>query len=143
MEPSILPGQFTLTFSTVTFPNSSFVQGWAPSFKRLTGVQQRQNFWCNEVLLDGRFPAQVWEHTFNIFTEAVSVVEYAQRFTDLESFFFSDPTTLVIQENSVDKIVLGGCYLQPPNLEEPRELLQFRAGFLRIIFLGNSRPVYL
>jgi hypothetical protein len=144
-EPSIIPGQWTLVFSTatVTFPTSSFVQAWTPKFRRLTAVQERQNFWCNDVIIDGRFPAQVWEHEFNIFTEAVSVTEYAQRYTDLQSLFLSDPTTLVIQENAADKIVLGGCYMRPPGLEEPKELLQFRAGFLKIMFLGNKAPEYL
>lgn len=148
-EPSILPGQWTIVFTStgvdtpVSFTNSHFVQGWVPKFQRLTAVQQRQNFWCPEVLLDGRFPAQVWTHEFNVFTEAVSVTEYAQRFTDLQSLFLSDPSTLVIQENGSDKIVLGGCYLQPPDLEEPSEALQFRAGFLKIVFLGNSAPEYL
>jgi len=144
-EPSIIPGQWTIVFSTVnvTFPTSSFVQAWTPKFQRLTGIQQRQNFWCNDVILDGGYPAQVWTHEFKIYTEAVSVTEYAQRFTDLQSLFLSDPTTLIIQEDAVDKIVLGGCYLQPPTPETPSELLQFRAGFLRIVFLGNSAPEYL
>lgn len=147
-EPSIIPGQWTLVYSgtgvssAVSFPTSHFVQGWVPKFRRLTDIQQRQNFWCNDVILDGRFPAQVWEHEFNIFTEAVSVTEFAQRYTDLQSLFFSVASTLVIQENGSNKIILGPCLMQPPALEQPREQLQFRAGFLRIRFLGTTAPEY-
>lgn len=147
-EPSIIPGQWTLVFTStgvptpVSFVQSHFLQGWTSKFQRLTAVQQRQNLWCNEAVLDGRYPAQIWMHEFNVFTEAVSVTEYAQRYTDLQSLFLSDPSTLVIRENGADKIILGGGYFQPPSLEEPRELLQFRAGFLKIMFLGNAAPVY-
>jgi len=144
-------GNYTLVFSGVRIPSSAWipgVNGWVETFQsnpsRLTEIQRRQNFTSSIVLLDGRFPAQVWDHEFVLYTETGSLGQFAELFFKLQDEIRNDPVDLRIEDGDTGNAVFefGPCYINAPaSLEEPTELLMFRAGFIRISFVGNTRPI--
>lgn len=143
-QDPIFAGQQTLIFSGSTLLQSHFIQSMRSSWRRLTAIQRRQNLWAPNVILDGRYPAQVWEHEFLVYTEANSTpLEFAHLFWGMESKVTSTPQLLVLQENGSDRVNFGSCYLEVSNMDEPKELLLYRAGFMKVRFLGNTSPTSL
>jgi len=140
-QDPIFAGQQTLLFNSLSLVQSHFVQSMKTRFRRLTPVQQRQNLWAQSVILDGRYPAQAWEHEFTIYSEVNSnPIQFAHRFWDTETQISSTPLLLVLQENLTDRINFGSCYLDSSQMDKPKELLLYRAGFMKIRFLGNTLP---
>lgn len=140
-QDPIFPGTFTLIFSGTTLIQSHYVQSMKTTFKRLTTVAQRQNLWAPNVILDGRYPAQVWEHNFLLYTEVVSnPIQFAHRFWDTELKIDGSAQLLVMQESLVDRVNFGSVYLDVSSLENPSDLLLYRAGFLRLRFVGTTLP---
>lgn len=135
-------GNYELTFAGTTV--AEFVQSFTSRFRRLNAVQRRQNFWHDTILLDGSYPAQVWDHQFTVYQEAANRNAYATAFFDLEDLIFSDPRTLLI--TAVSTVVaqdwdFGLCYLEAAEPATPTELQLFRAGFITVRFVGNQKPV--
>ena len=141
MQQTVLPGTWTLNFSGSTIIQSSFVQSFRTSFRRAVPVAQRPKLWSPTVILDGNYPAQVWQHDFLLYNEASTPCDFAEEFIDLETKISSFAIPIVLQDNAVDRIDFGSCFLEPPSLAQPQELLLYRAGYIRVRFLGNTRPV--
>lgn len=143
-QDPIFAGSQTLIFSGSTMIQSHFIESMKSSFRRLTPLQRRQNLWAPNVIVDGRYPAQLWTHEFMVYTEVTSNPrQFAHRFFDTEDLIDSDPQLLVLQENLTDRINFGSCYLDSSQMDEPKELLLYRAGFMRIRFLGVTKPTTL
>jgi len=133
-------GNYTLTHSNSMLGN--WVDAFNSKFARLTDIARRQNFWASSVLLDGSFPAQVWDHTFRLYTEAGSLGEFYEKFLRLHDAIGSSPATLVINDGDTVNTVIGFglCYLSGADLEVPENFLLHRAGFITVAFVGNTRP---
>lgn len=150
-ESATTAGNFTLVFSGVRIPSSAWIPGvigWVESFRsnpsRLTPIARRQNFTSSIVILDGRFPAQVWDHEFVLYTETGSLGQFAEVLFRLQDEIRSEPVDLRIEDGDTGNAIFefGACYINAPaSLEEPSDLLMFRAGFIRISFVGNTRPI--
>lgn len=133
----------TLVFSTAVV--GDFVQRFQSSFSRLTPIAERQNFWCNTVILDGRFPAQVWRHEFVLYNEEATRGQLAEWLYNLEALITSDAATLtlissVTTPTGFSQMNYGACYLEDATQEDPRDLGEFWAGYFRLTFVGNTRP---
>lgn len=142
-EAYVPPGTWTLIFSGSTLITSHFVQSWRTQPRRLTPIARRQNLWSSSVIIDGRYPAQIWTHDFLVYTEALTPTAFAQRFVNLEDQFTEAAQQLTLKDNGTDRFDLGSCLLEPPSQDNPRELLLFRAGFLKLRFLGTAKPLLL
>lgn len=143
-------GNYTLIFSGVRIPSSAWISGtngWIQSFKssysRLTDIQRRQNYTSTIVILDGRYPAQVWEHEFVLYTESGSLGQQAEILYKLHDEIdgVSYPLRMEDGDTGTAVIEFGNCLILPASLDEPQELLLHRAGFVRVTFLGNTRPI--
>ena len=83
-----------------------------------------------------------------LYAEAAERAGFINSWYALEDNVFSRPATLTINTSpatisnglGLTSIDFGACYLEPPNLEEPSELILFRAGLLRVTFLGVVKP---
>lgn len=149
-EDATTAGNFTMIFSGVRIPSSAWipgVNGWVQSFnskfERLTEIIRRQNFTSTIVLLDGRFPAQVWEHELVLYTETGSIGQMAEviyKFHD-EIQGLSAPLTINDGDTANAVFEFGNCLILPAEMEQPTELLLYRAGFIRVTFVGNTRPI--
>lgn len=131
--------KYTLVFSGTTL--GDHLHGFHSRFRRATEVRARHCFWDSDVILDGSYPALIWEHTFTLYTESGSVVGFTQEFLNLADHIQGTPLNLKII-TSVGTLVLdfGSCYLQEPDLEKPDMLLFQKAGFVNARFIGNTKP---
>lgn len=143
-------GNFTLVFSGVRIPSSAFLSGttgWVQSFKsryeRLTEIIRRQNFTSTIVINDGRFPAQVWEHEMVLYTETGSLGQQAELIYKFHDEIRGTSVPLRLEDGDTGNAVIefGNCLILPAEMDEPQELLLHRAGFIRVTFLGNTRPI--
>ena len=142
-ELPLSPGDVTLVFSGTTL--GDFAQSMRSEFERLTPVERRQNFWAPSVLLDGRYPAQVWTHEFTIFAEKDSRGLLMEFFFDLEDQIDGDPlpltlTSTVNTQVGFAEIDFGDCYLERASLEEPDNFMEHKAAFFSLSFVGNTKP---
>jgi len=143
LEP-VFAGNMTLVFSTAVV--GDFVQDFRlAQAARLTPIAERQNFWCPDVLLDGRYPAQIFRHEFKVYREEASRGEFVQFGYDLEDLIMSDVATLTLVSSvasvtGFSEISYGGCYLEDFRQEDPTDLGLFRAGYFRLTFVGNVKP---
>jgi len=105
----------------------------------------RHNFWDTTVLLDGSYPALLWEHEFVLYTEGSSLSNFANIFVGLSDRVAAAPTSLKISYVASPTLTLvdfGDCYMQDkPTLIKPDMLLHQEAGFIRVSFLGSTKPV--
>ncbi len=133
-------GNFTLIHSTVMLGN--WIEDFNSSFGRLTPIARRQNFWSSDIILDGRYPAQVWDHTFKLYTEGGSLGELYDKFLDIYDQIHSDPATLTINDGdtATELFQFGACYLEDASLETPEAFLKYNAGLITVTFVGNTRP---
>lgn len=143
-------GNYTLIFSGIRIPSSAWLpgsNGWVQSyvsrFQRLTDINLRQNFTSTIVIQDGRFPAQTWEHEFLIYTDVPSLQTFPEVIYQLHDEISDLPRPLMLNDGDTATTIVsfGDCYIEPASLDEPSELLLFRAGLIRVTFLGNTRPV--
>lgn len=149
-DDAVTAGNYTLVFSGVRIPSSAWipgVNGWVETFtsnyRRLTSINERQNFTAASVILDGRFPAQVWEHEFRLYTETGSLGQFAELVYKFHDEINELPLPLSIHDGDTANSVVdfGNCYIEPVELDEPSELLLHAAGFVRVTFFGTTRPV--
>ena len=129
---------FTLSFSGTSLGDS--VHTLQASFQRLTQVAQRHNFWATNVLLDGGYPALVYEHTFVIYKEAAGRVEYVDYFYDLANQIVADPQELLLKAGGNNVFAFGDCYLANTDQKEPSDLLMLAAGMSQLTFWGTVIP---
>lgn len=136
------PPYYTLVFSGAAV-GDKLVQGYRTTPKRATEINVRQNFWASNVLLDGRYPALWYEHSFLIYEEKAGPHQYAKSWHDKHSTLISTvPLPLIVRHgtSSADIVAFGSCYMQPLEQQQPEELLLYAAGIYRAIFWGTCNP---
>lgn len=129
---------YTLVFSGSTI--GDHIHDLKTTYGRLTEIAQRQNFWASDVILDGRYPALVFEHTFTLYKNSGGAVDYAKMFFALANKIEGDPRSLVAKIKSTTVISFGDCYMEPPEQQEPDSLLLTEAGLFTLKFLGTQIP---
>lgn len=133
-------GNYTLVFS------GTRLGGWVDKFKsdvrRPVDIAERQNFWSSVVILDGSYPAFVWDHEFTLYTESGSLLGYVDKYFDLAAQFFTRTRPLEIRFGDTSSVAVnfGSCYMKPFGQGEPSDLLQHRAGMLQLKFVGTAVP---
>lgn len=135
---SVGPGSWRLSFVNTWFGDS--VVDWTPNYKRQTEINQHQSFRAPYVILDGRYPAPVIQHSFDIYIERETLREYHRNYFSLfATFINTDPSPLNLYETGTGSLYasFGRCYLMPPEFKEPESILHHRAGILRCQFMGT------
>jgi hypothetical protein len=132
----------TLTVSSNIL--GTYVHGFNSGFSRPTPIAVRHNFWDTTVLLDGSYPALLWEHEFVLYTEGGSLGGLAATFLNISDKVVAAAVPLKITYAASPTVTLvdfGSCYLQDkPSLIKPDMLLHQEAGFIRVSFLGSTKP---
>lgn len=135
---------FHLYFNSITLVNSSRLLEYKPTWRRLTEINKRQNFFSPEVILEGRYPALYLEHEFTLFTEAADRASYTARFYNIpRSFVSGTASPLSInhpQYPGVAVIHFGDCFIEGSLQDNPNSLLQYEAGIMRVRFIGTTIP---
>jgi hypothetical protein len=130
---------YTLTFSSM--PVGTRVHAFKTDIQRATEVNVRHNFWGNKIILDGSYPAIIWNHTFIVYTERPNVKDFVNAFFAMSNFFTGVPRTLTVVSSFGTEIDFGSCYMSNPvELSSPDHLLQHKAGFIQLGFVGSVRP---
>jgi len=136
----------------------SRVHSFRSTFRRATPVKVRHSYWSTQPILDGGYPAIVWDHTFTVYTEAGSVLGLAEEFFDLVSKVSGETQSLQLKPTLVTSTTssglvaavtvttpvkdFGNCYLQDsPELSQPEQFLMSCAGMFTLQFLGTTKPV--
>lgn len=133
-------GNYTLVFSGGML--GSWVEKFTSTPRRLTEIQERQNFWSTSVILDGSYPAFVYDHEFTLYTENGSLLGFIKDFYGLHSKFTNRarPLRLMLGDTTSPAVDFGDCYLKQFGADEPQDLLLHRAGMLKLQFVGTSVP---
>ena len=92
---------YTLVFSGDTI--GTHIHDWKTTSRRMSEIAERQNFWASDVILDGRYPALVYEHVFMLYMESTDEVDYAHDVLLLNTKIEGDPRALniICSENTV------------------------------------------
>lgn len=134
--------RLVLVYNTTTL--GTYLHGFVSFVSRATPINVRHNFWDSTVVLDGSYPAQVWEHNFVLYHEAANLKAFADDFLALSDQFYGTAATLKISLASSPSgtyMTFGSCLLQDkPALQKPDLLLQQQAGFFGLSFLGSIKP---
>lgn len=132
---------FTLIFS------GAQVGDWVEDFdygaEDVESVAERQNFWADQVILDGRYRALVYRHTFKIFTETGSLGGFFDAIVGLESLVTDDPQVLTVNDGTgaTVRYNFGQCYFKPPaRLVNPSRFNRHEAALFEVDFVGKSAP---
>lgn len=141
-------GNFTLVGSGVTFPNTFC---WMEDFTTrpilATDVNVRQNFWASSVVLDGRYPALYFEHSFKMFCEATSTTTpFSQQvrlytiFTSISSAINGNLQPLEIRDGNTAnaRIHFGPSYLKDWEYDE--DFLKYGCGFFTLNWVSTNVP---
>lgn len=135
---------YYLYFNSMTVVTSSRMIEYKSSWTRLTEIQKRQNYWGNQVILDGRYPAIYLEHEFTVYTEGDDRYHYASRFYDVPRSIVTaarKPLAICHPDFLGQPVVtFGDCYIESSSQENPADLLMFSAGIMRLRFLGTEIP---
>lgn len=122
----------------------TYVHGFQSSFQRVTAINPRHNFWDTTVLLDGSYPALVWDHKFVLYTEGTSLNDFAVKYLNLADLVAGSAAALkIVNASSPSGVLLnfGSCYFSAsPELQKPELLLLQEAGFITVSFLGSTKP---
>lgn len=135
------PTHYTLAFPTSLVGDR--VHSYNTSVKRATEINVRQNLWASYVILDGRYPALVYQHDFEIYMEKTTPRLYTKALFDIvRTMVTSDPMALTMKNGltSSDVIAFGQCYLVPPEQSKPEELMMLEAGLFKVKFMGTECP---
>lgn len=131
--------QFTLVFSGTTL--GEHVHSLRTARKLATAVNPRHNTWATYVVLDGNYPALVWNHVFTIYNEESSRTDYANWYWGISSIYSNKPYSLELQDGKGNTVVsFGDCQLFDDSQKEPQELLIAAAGLLELHFYGTTCP---
>lgn len=130
--------RFTLVFSGTIMGTT--LDGFTAEPRRVSEIIVKQNFWASKAVVDGSYPALVWNHRFRVFTEAGSIGGFVEKFLNMSDWIAGVPYPLTIATSLGPHIAFGNCYLQNPSLSLPERLLMQRAGFVEVEFVGNTKP---
>lgn len=140
--PCTDPIYYTLVFSGTTVGTK--LVAWAPNWAYATEINKRHNYWATQALLDGRYPALIWSHEFDLYLESTSVKSYMSEYFRLTSSFVTTqprPTSICYANSPTGVVVsLGNCYLDNVSQKQPDKLLLIEAGIVTLRFLGTSIP---
>jgi len=109
---------------------------------RLNPVQRQNNYWSTSTLLDGRYPATIWEYTFTVYQEDTDSLEFVRSFTSLANTGLNDNNvrSLEVQNDSGTVIAFGDCYYEGQKLSGPDAFLLGAAGLIQLQFVGTQVP---
>lgn len=134
-------GNFTLIFSGATIGN--FIEDFDYKEERLTEIIETQNFWADTVILDGRYPAQVYRTTFKLYTETGSLGGLFDAFLQFNSLITEDPQLLTVNDGTgaTVRYNFGNCYFKgPARPEDPPRFNRHEAMIFEVDFVGKSLP---
>lgn len=133
-------GNFTLVHSGTAL--GLWIDAWNTKARRLTEIAERQNFWSQQVILDGSYPALAWDHSFTVYSEANSLNTYINSYVALANRIQSRAYPLEIWSGTSTPVVwyFGNCYLKDFGQEEPKDLMLHAAGMIRLNFVGTVIP---
>jgi hypothetical protein len=135
--------RFVLLYNSIQV--GTYVHGFLSSFARATPINVRHNFWDTSVILDGSYPALVWDHDITLYTESGSLKGLAEQYFALSTLVSGVPAPLTISYASSPGLALinfGSCLLNDrPGVQKPEQLLLQEAGFFTVSFLGSTKPV--
>jgi hypothetical protein len=103
-------------------------------------VEVIHNHWASQALLDGQYPAIVYEHEFVISKESTGRVGYIGDYLSMTSYMTADPQTVELENNGNTAMWFGECYLDKPEQAEPEDMLLVEAGLIRLRFIGTVLP---
>ena len=128
----------TLVYSGTTL--GDHIHGMQTMPQRMTAVRRCHNFWASVPVLDGRYPALVYEHTFLVYNEEVSELDYLRWYAELAQQIAGDPYPLEVRINDNVAVAFGNCYVEPASQKEPDTLLLHAAGVVELPFIGTDIP---
>lgn len=151
LDEASTAGRYSLTLSTtLTLPSTySWIEHWNTTPQLQTPVNRRQNFWSTEVVLDGRYPAMAFEHTFLVFCEIntygtphQALFDFYRAFTQITTAINGTAQNLriTVANTTTVKVDFGACYLEDFSLSEPDSFLLYRAGLMELQFVGTQIP---
>lgn len=131
------------TIATTPMDLSSYkVFGMMSNFKRLTEIAKVQNFWSSNVILDGRYPALVWEHEFLVSRVDSLVMNSYSSYIDFASGAVQGtPKPLhLIHPTAGSIIAFGDTYFDSVTPQSPDQFLVATANIFKLKFIGNTKP---
>lgn len=141
-------GNFTLVGSGVTFPNTTcWVEDFITTPVLATEPNVRQNFWADRVVIDGRYPAIYFEHSFKMYCEATSTTTPFSKLVNLYQIFTSvasavngniQPLALRDQDSANNRIWFGPSYLKDWSYDD--DFLKHGAGFFTLNWVSTDIP---
>jgi len=129
---------FTLAFSGSAV--GDHVYSSKSKSRMVARPSERQNYWSSQVVLDGRYPALVYDHDFVVYRETEYRLDYAKWYYELAQRIDGDPHALALKIGDDVVVAFGDCYLLEPQQQEPDSLLLQAAGMVVVSFLGTSIP---
>ena len=120
------------------------ILGYKQSTRRVTDVTVKHNLWSNTPVMDGRYPAILYEHTFRIYLESATRQAFCDFMWELgNSHFYADPKALLLLDVTTPFSQItnyGNCYLMEGSEDTPEELMMFEAGIFTVRFQGITKP---
>src|SRR5262245_46771899 len=114
-----------------------------PSIQPVSEPKYIHGFRHKQILIDNRYPACVYEHSFQVITEAGTVVGRLEEFFaynwmfQLTSGSPTLPRTLTLQDSDEEVLVdFGNCYFQSARQVDPDEALKTRGALVEVKFVG-------
>ena len=109
---------------------------------RMTPVSRQQNYWSNSPLLDGRYPAVIWEYTFTVYQEEADELEFVRGFATMANTGLNDANARSLEVKNSEGIVVafGDCYYEGQKLTGPDAFLLGAAGLIQLQFVGTQVP---
>lgn len=143
-------GRYVLVCNSVSV--GDWVNDFKTDYKLVTPVQVRHNFWASYPVLDGSFPAIVWEHSFTVYHSATNYKGFIDWYYNLFNIYQAQPAQLSLYDEALNTgsstlaapvcIDFGACYLQDgPRLKQPEALLMYAAGMAEVKFIGSVQPI--
>jgi len=129
---------FTLVFSGSTL--GDHLASFRSVPRRATQVEERHNLWATTPILDGSYPALVWDHEFLVYQEDNYPLNFAETYFNLAAHFTSAPQSLIVKLKTDTAIAFGDCYMREFTQSDPEQLLLYAAGILPIKFVGTQIP---
>lgn len=117
------------------------VVDWYPSNKRATEINQSHAFRGASAILDGRYPAPLANHVFELYFEETTVRAYHRTlFKFMGTFVNSAPQSVKLLElvTNTPYADLFDCYMLPPEPKDPSGVLWHSAGIIKVEFQGTQ-----
>lgn len=133
---------FTLFFNGLQV--GDFIEDFDYRAEFISQPAERELLWADTVVLDNRYSANVYRHTFKVYTATGSLGGLFSTISKLNSLITSDPATLAVHTGTTSTILysFGPCYYKPPaTLQEPNRFNRHKVAFFEVSFVGNTLPV--